>query len=84
MSDNGQQNLGDALGLGRHFTPGPVTWSFVDGRLGDGKAVICRLEHASGTTAVVLPAESARRFAEQLLERTTGLAIADRLPNEDP
>lgn len=69
-------NLGEQIGVGQHWQPGPVSWLWANAEAPTGeKFHILKIVTTSGSFAIALDQAGMSRFAHQASEESSGLAL---------
>lgn len=76
MVEQPPRTLGQQLGLGQFWGPGPVGWSWAELQGGpEGKLHLLVLHTPTGLTGLVFAPSDLRKFVAEALERTSGLVM---------
>lgn len=73
-------SLGEQIGLGRAWSPGPAGWDWMQARDPMGRTVyVLKLHTLGGVTGIMLVEEDLRTFIANAQEQLTGLTIATEI-----
>ena len=72
-----QRTIGEQLGLGKNWQPGPASWGFASFDTPNGRMHVVVVDTAGGRCAIALTPDDFRRFAAQALEASSGLIVAE-------
>lgn len=75
MVERPPPTLGEQVGLGRNWAPGPAGWAWNKLNGPNGPVHLFTIHTTAGVTGIVLGPDDLRRFVAQALEQSSGLVL---------